>query len=278
MTVINGTTQLAGLIGSNIHFSKSFAMHNSAFSHLNINARYIPLPISRESIHDAIAALRAFKFIGVNVTMPFKELVVPYLDSLSEIAEKLGAVNTISQKDGKLIGDNTDSVGFIKSLIGENISIESRPVYIFGAGGSARAIAFALAHRGVRQFYISNRTEQRFITLRNMLQTSFQDILIQQFSSTISHDALIINCTPVGTMDIKPNMLWPEKIPFRPSQTVIDIVYEPKETPLLQKARVDGAQTLNGLGMLLHQAAESFSIWTNKAAPLSIMQHALMES
>jgi len=278
MTVINGTTQFAGLIGSNLHFSKSFAMHNCAFSHLNINARYIPLPISRESIQDAVAALRAFKFIGANVTMPFKEIVIPYLDSLSGIAGKLGAVNTISQKNGKLIGDNTDAIGFIKSLNSANISIENRPVYIFGAGGSARAIAFALAHRGITEFYISNRTEQRFIALRNMLQTTFQNILIQQFSSTISQDALIINCTPVGTLNIDPNMLWSEKIPFSPTQTVIDIVYEPKETPLLRKARIDGAQTLNGLGMLLHQAAESFSIWTNKAAPLSIMKHALMES
>ncbi len=278
MTIIDGKTQLTGLIGKDIHFSKSFAMHNRAFSHLNINARYIPLPISKDRIQDAVAGLRAFEFIGANVTMPYKEMVIPFLDSLSESADKLGAVNTISQQDGKLIGDNTDSTGFIKSLLSSKISIDNRPVYIYGAGGSARAIAFALANRGSKEFYISNRTEHRFTQLRNMLRNRFQNISVQHFSNSISQNALIINCTPVGSLQFKNEMLCPENTPFYPTQTVIDIVYEPKETPMLRKARIEGAQTLNGLGMLLHQASESFSLWTKKTAPISVMRQALMEA
>ena len=276
--IINGQTQVLGLIGENIRFSKSFAMHNAAFTHLGINLTYIPLPVTSRLLQSAIEGIKAFQILGVNVTMPFKEKILSFLDAATETASAVGAVNTVVQREGKLVGENTDGAGFVNALQEANISTQNRPVFMYGAGGAAKAIAYALALQGVREFYISNRTPTPILRISDMLNQRFSAVSVQQFSNDVSDNALIINCTPVGSVYQRaPAMLWPEKRSFTTEQTVVDIVYSPKETVLLKKAKADGAQTLGGLPMLLHQAARSFTFWTGQEAPVSIMEKSMGE-
>jgi len=279
MNSIDGETKITGLIGSNIYLSKSFAMHNAAFKTLNINAKYIPMPVSKDNISLAISGFRALQFLGANITMPFKNKVISFLDNVTPTARDIGAVNTIFCEKGSLIGDNTDANGFLKSLQENNVQLKNRSVYIYGAGGAARAISYALATKGVLSFYFSNRNRHSVISIATMLKQSFPSVTVQEFTIVQDDNALIINCTPVGMTSktgVQQKMLWPERQSFVETQTVVDIVYEPTTTPLLKKAKEDGAQTINGLGMLLYQAAESFVLWTKKEAPVEVMKNALL--
>ena len=275
---IDGKTQVIGLLGEYIRFSKSFAMHNAAFAHLGMNIKYIPLPVTETLLNAAIQGVKAFQFLGLNVTMPFKEKILSFLDAVTETANAIGAVNTVLHREGKLIGENTDGLGFVTSLERSNISIKNRPVFVYGAGGSAKAIVYTLARNGVQEFYVSNRTPQSIEHISEMLQRHFPSVSIQPFFNDVSNNALIINCTPVGSTDHNgPRMLWPENRFFTPQQSVVDIVYSPQETALIKKAKADGAQTLGGLPMLLHQASRSFTFWTGQEAPVSIMEKSLGE-
>jgi shikimate dehydrogenase len=275
--MIDGKTKIAGLIGTNISLSKSYAIHNNAFLHNKINAKYIPLQTTLEFLPAVLNGIRGLPFMGANVTMPFKKVVINYLDKLTDTAKTIGAVNTIFSDKGELIGDNTDGSGFVSSAIEHNIILSGRPVYIYGAGGSARAISYALAKQGVINFFYCNRTIKHIDEIQNMLQKHNKNIIVERFSKVMHCDALIINTTPVGSVyNNTDEMIWPVNETFKTTQTVIDIIYEPPETPLIIKAKKEGAETLNGLPMLIHQAAESFSIWTKSAPPLEVMKQALL--
>ena len=275
--MIDGTTKLTGLIGSNISQSKSYVMHNTAFIHYGVNARYIPMQTTTKFVPMVIDAIRALPFLGANVTMPFKKIVMEYVDKITDRALAIGAVNTITKQNNILIGDNTDGLGFVTAAIENGIQLCQRPIYIFGAGGSARAISYELAKQGCRQFYFKNRTAKHIDDIENMLIKNYKQITVEKFNCVTAKDAIIINTTPLGSYaSAKNESIWPNTESFQEGHSVIDIVYEPKETILLQKARKEGSETLNGLPMLLHQAAESFSIWTKLPPPIDIMKKALL--
>lgn len=280
---INGETVLVGLLGSDISLSRSLPIHNSAFHELNLNWAYLPLnvdPSDPHSIKDAVFGLRALGFTGANITMPFKESVIPFLDELTPAARRIGAVNTILvTNDKKIVGGNSDTGGFLADLRSNNITWQDRPVLLLGAGGAARAVAYGLAETGCGELLIYNRTPERADRLAAELRSFFPNHPIQVLQEldrgTVASNALIINGTPVGMKGIYApsgeDYLWPSTLSFHPNQVVADLVYTPLQTSLLKKAAADGASTINGLGMLVQQAALSFSWWTGQSAPIDVM-------
>ena len=280
---INGETILVGLLGSDIRLSRSLPIHNSAFHELNLNWAYLPLnvnPNETNAIKDAVFGLRALGFNGANITMPFKESVIPFLDELTPAARRIGAVNTILvTPDKRLVGGNSDTGGFLADLKSKGIQWRSRPVLLLGAGGAARAVAYGLAETGCGPITIYNRTPERASKLASELKKFFPqqpiEVLDHLNTESVAPNALIINGTPVGMKGIYApsgeDYLWPSSLSFQSEQVVVDLVYAPLETSLLKKASRDGATTINGLGMLVQQAALSFSWWTGQDAPIDTM-------
>ena len=286
---ITGTTRIVGLLGGDVRFSLSLRLHNRAFSSLGLNWVYLPLPVqSGHETHlvEAVHGMRAMGFVGANVTMPFKESVIPHLDEITPSAHRIGAVNTIRiTPDGRLIGGNTDAAGFISDLSANGVSLDGRPVVILGAGGAARAVVFGLAERGCGPMTIANRTPQRAERMVADLARYFprQPVSITPWplrADNLAPGALIVNCTPVGMRGVRTptgaDSPWPAR--FTPDQVVVDLVYSPLVTPMLATARAHGARALTGLGMLVQQAALSFAWWTDEAPPVRQMQAALEEA
>lgn len=285
---ITGSTRLVGLLGGDVRYSLSLRLHNRAFDALGLNWAYLPLPVSDADpsrLGEAIYGLRAMHFVGANVTMPFKERVIDYLDEITPAARRMGAVNTILHRDdGRLIGGNTDAAGFIADLTSHGVDLGGRRVIVLGAGGAARAVTHGVAEQGCAELIIVNRTAERAAQLVADLQSSFpeQAVEIAPWSeraqlSERGDEALIINCTPVGMDGIRTpsgaESPWPARL--RPDQVVADLVYAPVRTPLLAQAEQAGATAVNGLGMLIQQAALSFAWWTNQTPPIPVMKSAL---
>ena len=286
---ITGHTRIVGLLGGDVRYSLSLRLHNEAFTSLGLDWVYLPLPVQagdETRLVDAIRGMRAMGFVGANVTMPFKESVIPHLDEITPSAARIGAVNTIRiDASGRLIGGNTDAIGFISDLSANEITLPGRPVVILGAGGAARAVAFGLAERGCGPMIIANRTSQRADRLCEDLARYFpaQKVTVTPWpmrADTIDPGALIINCTPVGMHNVRTptGAASPWPVRFTPDQVVVDLVYAPLVTPMLAAARADGARALTGLGMLVQQAALSFAWWTDEAPPVREMRAALEEA
>lgn len=283
---INGDTLLVGLLGSDIRLSRSLPIHNSAFHELNLNWAYLPLcvdPIKENTIEEAVNGLRALGFAGANITMPFKECIIPFLDELTPAAKRIGAVNTILvTKDKRLVGGNSDTGGFLADLKTKRIDWNNRPALLLGAGGAARAVAYGLAETGCQEILIYNRTPERAYRLAADIQEHFPKqtlrVVLDIKDNLIADNTLIINCTPVGMKGVLApsgeDYLWPTEMSFSNKQVVVDLVYAPLQTTFLSKAKQDGAKTVNGLGMLVQQAALSFNWWTGCSAPIEIMTHA----
>jgi shikimate dehydrogenase len=216
--------------------------------------------------------------VGLNVTVPYKIEVMKYLDEISPAASIIGAVNTIYIKNNRLIGDNTDGLGFVKALTDdEGITIAGKNVVILGAGGSARAIGYALLKEGVSRLIFCNRTASKAEEMAASFQT--QGVMfvagmgIADSMAEITHADILINTTSVG---MKPNdSLLIDPTWIREEQIVCDVIYSPPQTMLLQEAEKRGARVMNGLGMLVHQGALSFEIWTGCSAPVEIMRKAV---
>ncbi|HOV79804.1 MAG TPA: shikimate dehydrogenase [Bacillota bacterium] len=283
---ISGKTKVCGIIGYPVEHSFSPAMHNAAFRALGLDYVYIPFPVKPCDLGTATEAVRVFGLVGVNVTIPHKEAVIPFLDELSEEAGILGAVNTVVNRRGRLLGCNTDGRGFIRSLR-ENAGFDpaGKKALVLGAGGAARAVAVQLALSGVSRIVLTNRSKKRAEDLARLVSgrtgvfaevapwpAGEGSILPPEIVRDID---LIVQTTSLG--------MYPgssETVPFpftalRPGQLVCDLVYNPAETLFLRKSRLAGAQTVDGLGMLLYQGALSFELWTALAAPLEVMKEVL---
>lgn len=261
-------------------------MHNAAFAAAGIDGVYLPLPVRPEDVGEAVAGLRALGFGGANVTIPHKQAVIPFVDDLSPAAQAIGAVNTIVVRpDGRLFGDNTDAAGFLADLAGHGITLgkqEDDGALVLGAGGSARAVVFALATSGVPVTIAARRPEQAQALIDQLLPhlsaAPSPRILAAPLSNLqppTSDFGLIINCTPLGMTPHIAASPWPDALPFHPDQIVYDLVYNPPDTRLMQQARGDNARAFNGLGMLLHQGALAWQQWTGQPAPLAVMRAAL---
>lgn len=278
---VSGRTRVAAVWGYPVAHSASPAMHNAAFAAIGFDAVYVALAVTPEKIADAVAGVRAFDLLGVNVTVPLKELVMPYLDSVSETARAIGAVNTIVNRNGELTGDSTDGAGFLAAIeyAGVVANAHSRFV-VLGAGGSARAVVHALAERGA-SVVIANRNRDRAQTLADDFAHLPGRITCTDYSEAGIGAALregataLVNTTSVG---MEPNADTVPPVPFAvlsPETFVCDLVYKPRETLLLAAAKNRGCQTQNGVEMLVRQGAVSFEHWTGTPAPVDVMRQSV---
>ncbi|AGB40489.1 shikimate 5-dehydrogenase [Halobacteroides halobius DSM 5150] len=277
--------QLTGLFGYPVEHSLSPAMHNAAFKELGLNSTYLPFAVKPDNLKEAVRGIKALNIKGVNLTIPHKQKVISYLDQLSNEAKLIGAVNTIENQEGKLIGHNTDGRGYIRALQEEaKFNPSGKKVLVIGAGGAARAVAFQLSLEGINELYIANRTIEKAKGLVKDIKTKVSLNQVQplplsdnKLADIIKKLDLIIDTTPVGMhpqTDVEP--VISAKL-LHSNLLVSDLVYNPQETVLLQEAKKVGAETLSGLGMLLYQGVIAFEIWTGKKAPKKVMRRALEE-
>ena len=269
---IDGYTRLAAVVANPIKHSISPFIHNSAFEATNTNGVYLAWEVDEAELAETVANIRRYQMYGINLSMPYKEQVIPYLDQLSEEACLIGAVNTVVNREGTLIGYNTDGKGFFKSL--PSFKISRKRLILLGAGGAAKAILAQAILDGVSQisvFVRSSSMEKTRPYLEKIQNTTgFRvDLLaledVQELQDSITQADLLVNATSVGmdgfSQPIPTSIVLPEKL------LVADVIYQPFETPFLKWARNQGNQSINGLGMLLYQAAEAFELWTGKEMP-----------
>ena len=264
---VDGKTALYGIMGKPVSHSLSPAMHNAAFAALVLNNVYLPF-----AVDDAGAALDAFRVLGVrgvSVTIPYKESVIPHLDSIDSVAEKIGAVNTLLIQDGHVHGCNTDWIGANRAL-SEKLELKGRTVLLLGAGGSARAIGFGLLEAGAA-VVLASRTPERGKALAALLGCPWLPLAE---AGTVSADALV-NATSVGMEPESARSPVDQEVVSR-IPVVMDIVYSPLETKLLRMAAQAGCTTVDGLAMLLYQGVAQFEMWTGREAPVSVMRDALL--
>ena len=269
---IDGYTRLAAVVANPIKHSISPFIHNSAFEATNTNGVYLAWEVDEAELAETVANIRRYQMYGINLSMPYKEQVIPYLDRLSEEACLIGAVNTVVNREGTLIGYNTDGKGFFKSL--PSFKISRKRVVLLGAGGAAKAILAQAILDGVSQISVFVRSSSMEKT-RPYLEkiqnaTGFRVDLfaledVQDLQDSITQADLLVNATSVGmdgsSQPIPTSIVLPEKL------MVADVIYQPFETPFLKWAKEQGNQSINGLGMLLYQAAEAFELWTGKEMP-----------
>jgi shikimate dehydrogenase len=277
---INTSTTHYGVFGNPISHSKSPLMLNCAFKANGINAVYAAFKIEQGTLKEAIQGIRALNFRGVNVTIPYKVEVMSYLDEIDEGARVIGAVNTIVNDNGKLIGYNTDGIGYVRSLCEETgISLKGKRVLLLGAGGAGRGIAYALAKAGAALVWVSNRTESKADELVSYISllTEAKSIAPAAIAGIIDKVDLVVNNTSLG---MHPNI---NEIPLDPSLlhdklVVSDIIYTPMETLFLKEAKARGAITHGGLGMFIYQGAYAFEYWTGQQAPIQAMREIVLKS
>ena len=269
---IDGYTRLVAVVANPIKHSISPFIHNSAFEATNTNGVYLAWEVDATELAETVANIRRYQMYGINLSMPYKEQVIPYLDQLSEEACLIGAVNTVVNREGTLIGYNTDGKGFFKSL--PSFKISKKRLVLLGAGGAAKAILAQAILDGVSQISVFVRSSSMEKT-RPYLEkiqnaTGFRVDLfaledIQELQDSITQADLLVNATSVGmdgsSQPIPTSIVLPEKL------MVADVIYQPFETPFLKWAKEQGNQSINGLGMLLYQAAEAFELWTGKEMP-----------
>ena len=271
--------QRLGIIGHPIGHSISPAFQQAALDAIGFNAVYRPFDVPPNEVADFVNALRTPETLGVNVTVPHKETVIPHLDEVDDWAAAAGAVNTIVNRHGRLTGHNTDGAGFLRALQdGAGFAPQGKTALILGAGGSARAVVYALTRAGAARLIIANRTPQRAQNLAQIAAENgipAQAIPLTDAPQAAADAALIVNCTSLGMLhgpDETASSLTAAEIP--PAALVNDLVYNPPETPLLRQAARAGAAVLGGIQMLVYQGAASFEMWTGQPAPVPVMLQA----
>jgi len=281
MSDITGETKVTGIIGYPLTYTLSPLMHNGAFEAKGLNYKYLPFVVEEKDLRAAVEGIKALKIRGVNVTMPHKEAVVGLLDELSPEARVIGAVNTINNESGRLVGYNTDGIGFIKSLQEEGFDPAGKTTIILGTGGAAKAVAVSLIQAGVSGIALIGRTPGKAEGLKAHLEENFEGISIKTLSfeddlaDTFQIGDLIINATPIGMKESGDLLPVPLEL-ISNRHLIYDLIYTPLDTALIKKAREKGARAANGLGTLIYQAAAAFEIWTGTSAPIDVMRHALM--
>lgn len=280
---IDGNTRLVGIIGNPLDHTLSPVIHNSAFEYMGLNWCYVPLLTEEAMLKEAIEGLKALRFVGVNVTMPFKTSVIRFLDEVAMFAESVGAVNTILLDKGKLIGYNTDGRGFYTALVRDlGYDVKGSKVLVLGAGGAARSVTVSLALAGCSRIIIVNRTPERAEELVQIIRKNAPGFDVRYLRPDDDYDVLladsdlIINATPLTAFSGS-SLRVPTSMINR-NQIVCDLNYSLYQPPLLQEAEARGATVMDGKGMLLYQAAAAFEIWTGLEAPVEVMRTALMRA
>ncbi len=279
--MLTGHTRIVGIIGDPIEHSRSPQMHNAAFAKAGLNYVYVPFHVHPDDLAHAITGFKALNVVGINVTLPHKQAVIPYLTSISREAELIGAVNTLTFVDDEIHGDNTDAPGVLKALEEDgNMSVPvGKEVVVLGAGGSARAVVVALALAGVASVTIANRTVERAVSLAEEMQEK-TDITMHgmgladaRLPDAVSRCMLLINTSTASMDPTQPLLVSADWL--QPNTIVYDIVYTPPVTPLMKAAAERGCPTLGGIGMLVHQGAIAFERWTGVTPCTDTMHRAL---
>ena len=270
---IRGSTRVVGVIGWPVEHSVSPPIHNAAFEALEMDWAYVPLPVPPGHVAEAVVGLRALGLAGANVTMPHKTECAGLLEDLSDDARRLRAVNTIVVGSASTFGHNTDAPGFERFLRQDaGFDPSGRQALVFGAGGAARACALALARSGLGSLAVAVRDPSRADPLLEAIDGLSTAVTVVGFEEADRTRAeLIVNATPLGVHG--------EALPLPrlgPGVTAVDLLYRPAETPLVRSAKEAGALAFGGLGLLLHQAALSFELWTGRPPPLSVMSAAAL--
>ncbi len=268
-------TQIIGIIGHPIKHSYSPFIHNVAIEIKNIDYVYLPFDIPSSNLKNVLKGMVALGIKGFNVTIPHKEAVIQHLNDLSEEVTMIGSVNTIVNDQGKLIGHNTDAYGLLETLLPFKAEIAGNQVAVIGAGGSARAVIYTLIkHFKPKRVFIINRNERRaenlkefFIEKMKFSSIKTKELVPPSAFETIKDSKLIIHATPVGMIPNENNSITTSSDVFSKDQVVFDLVYNPQNTLLLNTAAKAGAKTVNGMNMLVNQAAKSFELWTGADFP-----------
>jgi shikimate dehydrogenase len=279
--MITGKTKLCGLIGDPVEHTMSPAMHNAAYRQMGLDYVYVPFRVRLEELGKAIDGMRAFNMRGLNVTIPHKVAVIPFLDKLDALAEKIGAVNTIANDNGVLTGYNTDATGFLRALLEKGIEPRGKKALILGAGGASRAVSHILADSGAERLIILNRAEElnwAYDLAGSISQLYTMDAKAGQLNRESLDSvmeridiSILVNATSVGmTPDVDSTPIDADLL--RPELAVFDVVYNPLRTRLLRDAEAAGAETISGIEMLAWQGALAFEKWTGQEAPLDLMR------
>jgi shikimate dehydrogenase len=280
--LISGKTRVLGVIGHPVEHTCSPAMHNAALAALELDWVYVAFHVLPEKLESAIAGMRGLGITGLNVTVPHKQAVMALLDEVSAPARAIGAVNTIICDKGRLTGHNTDAVGLLESLR-HDAGMDRLPavVALLGAGGAARAILYAVLQRPeVEQVLVLNRTVEKAESLAADLDHRGKAVVarLNREGCTLLREAgLVINSTSVGMHPRQNNSPLADPDCLHAGMWVMDIVYNPLRTRLMQQAEAAGAQTLNGLGMLVYQGVRAFELWTGKRPPVETMRAAALK-
>lgn len=287
------TTQVFGIFGWPVGHSLSPAMHNAAFAELGIDARYLPFAVRPEHLKDALCGVRALGISGINLTLPHKQRAIAELDSLSPDAAAVGAVNTIAARTDatgviRLEGHNTDANGVVEALREAGAELRNMRVVVLGAGGAARAAVVGLATAGAAQITVAARQSAQAAELVHQLQPHFPTAVVvaAPFDGTLSTvfsaaDLLIHATSATLAADATTTAAFVAALPLHclPKNAIVnDLVYTPRQTSILLAANALGLRTVDGLGMLLHQGAAAFELWTGHPAPLRVMRQALFEA
>ncbi|MBN1916733.1 MAG: shikimate dehydrogenase [Verrucomicrobia bacterium] len=282
---IRGDTQLTGLFGWPVRHTASPAMHNAGFEALGLPWVYLPLEVRPERLADAVRGTAALGFRGFNVTIPHKQAVMPFLNEVSDEARLIGAVNTVRiDEGGACRGFNTDGKGFIRSLRTDAAyDPAGATAFIMGAGGAGRAVATQLALERAARVIVCDVDAARAASLAGSIASGMPNARVE----TVPHEAgavarslgeadLFVDATPLGMHAAEPTSVPAGAL--KAATFVVDLVYNPPETPLLAQAKAKGCRTLNGLGMLLFQGVEAFELWTGRDAPVDVMRRALHDA
>ncbi|NQT30146.1 MAG: shikimate dehydrogenase [Candidatus Saganbacteria bacterium] len=270
-----------GLIGYPLGHSVSPAMQNAAFKKLGLDWEYLPYEVAPEDLAGALSGMRALHMAGFNVTIPHKETIVPLLDDVTKLARIIGAVNTVKNQDGQLVGYNTDGAGFIDSLKEDaKTDPKDKNVVVLGAGGASRAICVMLAENKVKSLTLTDLLDEKAAELASYVGSYFgldcSAVVAnsQDLQTAIDKADILVNSTPIGMEpNIERNPL-DENIRLPANLLVYDLVYNPAQTKLITLAKKSGCKTCSGLGMLVRQGAAALGIWTGKEAPIALMRKA----
>jgi len=265
---INGETQIIGFFGSTYRTSKMYAMYNAAFEALGLNYLYVPFVV--KDLGKAIEGVRHLGIRGIGVTIPYKIDVLPYLDELDSDARRIGAVNTIIQRDGRLIGMNTDGWGAVRALR-EASDVAGKKVILLGAGGAARAIAFAIVDGG-GDLVVINRTQQAAADLARVVGCRYASL--DQLAQELKDAQVLMNATSVGMAPNTGETLVSKAL-LSPECVVMDLVSNPRETVLLKEAQEAGCRVVYGDRMLLWQGVLKFQLYTGIEPPVAVMEQAI---
>jgi shikimate dehydrogenase len=279
---IDGKSRVCAVIGNPVEHSLSPALHNAAFSEKKLGMCYVAFRV--EDLAAAMAGVKGLNLLGLSVTIPHKVAILDHLDEVEETARRIGSVNTVLHKEGRLIGYNSDGMGAVQALREANVPLSDNKVTILGSGGAARAIAFTLGKEAaLREMVLLGIEVEECKRLAEDLEKAlsfpvrWEPMSLETLSRHVPDSAGVIHCTPVG-MSPHPERSVLDRQLLRPEQFVFDIVYNPLKTRLLKEAESVGCRIVPGVEMFIHQAVFQFELWTGEPAPVDCMRRVVMEA